>query len=266
MADTQTPTVNSQITDAVTQTNVTVVGEAPAQSMAMVYQSMAHATSLLMQNSVMAQGGMQQINSAVVASACQRIMTLPGQNAAAPQPPQNPSAGQFTGQAPGGQPSGGQPPGGQPPGGEPLGGQSPGAGSKSAISPDQKRSLILKAANEAAKVAALASEATNHYNQAQEKAEDILANADPKNSQSIEDAKSSSATAHEAAKHSKMASQASQRADVLYGQIFDEANSENPDIDTIKNLLKQMTSHTAKAETARDKVKEHKNQIDSVAG
>ena len=33
MADTQTPTVNSQITDAVTQTNVTVVGEAPARLM-----------------------------------------------------------------------------------------------------------------------------------------------------------------------------------------------------------------------------------------
>ena len=34
MPETQTPTVNSQITDAVTQTNVTVVGKAPAQSMA----------------------------------------------------------------------------------------------------------------------------------------------------------------------------------------------------------------------------------------
>ncbi|MCR4377663.1 MAG: RebB family R body protein, partial [Rhodospirillales bacterium] len=38
--------VNAQITDAVTQTNVKVVAEAPAQSMAMVYQTMAHSISL----------------------------------------------------------------------------------------------------------------------------------------------------------------------------------------------------------------------------
>lgn len=34
--------VNSQITDAVTQANVKVLGEAPAQSMALIYQTMAH--------------------------------------------------------------------------------------------------------------------------------------------------------------------------------------------------------------------------------
>jgi hypothetical protein len=70
-----TDTVNSQVTDAVTQTGVSVLGGASAQSMGMVYQSMAHAISLLMQNAVSAQGGMQQINAAVVASACKQILT-----------------------------------------------------------------------------------------------------------------------------------------------------------------------------------------------
>ena len=36
--------VNDHITDAVTQTNVKVIGEAPAMAMGTIYQSMAHAT------------------------------------------------------------------------------------------------------------------------------------------------------------------------------------------------------------------------------
>ena len=70
-----TDTVNPQITDAVTQTNATVLGESPAQSMGMIYQSMAHSMSLLMQNSVASQGGMQQLNTAIVASSCRQLMT-----------------------------------------------------------------------------------------------------------------------------------------------------------------------------------------------
>lgn len=73
MAD-STNAVNSQVTDAVTQTNVSVLGESPAQSMGMVYQSMAQSISLLMQNGVSNQGGMQQINAAVIATACREIM------------------------------------------------------------------------------------------------------------------------------------------------------------------------------------------------
>lgn len=269
MADPQTPTVNSQITDAVTQTNVTVLGEAPAQSMAMVYQSMAHATSLLMQNSVMAQGGMQQINSAVVASACQRIMTLPGQKAAAPQPPQVSFnlAGTGNQTSPQGNPQ--DNPQGN---GETLGGGEPSISRATTppaadpMSADKKRSVILKAANEVAKVAALASEASNDYNETQEMAEDLLAAADPNNPQSMEDAKSASATAHDAARCAKIAAQASQRADVLYAQIFDTTNGESPSLDTVRSLFKQLTSQTSKAEKARDKVKEYKNQVNSLSG
>ena len=83
-SDMAADTVNPQVTDAVTQTNVSVLGESPAQSMGMVYQSMAQSISLLMQNGVSNQGGMQQINAAVIATACREIM-------AGPQPkPQSP--------------------------------------------------------------------------------------------------------------------------------------------------------------------------------
>ena len=40
------PLVNEQITDAVTQTNVKVVAESPAMAMSTIYQSMAQATAL----------------------------------------------------------------------------------------------------------------------------------------------------------------------------------------------------------------------------
>ncbi|MBP0018224.1 MAG: RebB family R body protein [Cyanobacteria bacterium SBLK] len=72
--------VNPQITDSITQINASVLAIAPAQSMGLVYQTMAHSTSLSMQNAVTTQNGMQQINSAVVATACQRIMALGNQS------------------------------------------------------------------------------------------------------------------------------------------------------------------------------------------
>ena len=68
--------VNSQITDAVTQTNVKVLGEAPAQAMALVYQTMAHSISLAMQNAMQAQGGLQQVGNAVTSSAVKMILEV----------------------------------------------------------------------------------------------------------------------------------------------------------------------------------------------
>jgi ABC-type Fe2+-enterobactin transport system substrate-binding protein len=67
--------VNGQITDAVTQTNVKVLAEAPAQSMALVYQAMAHSISLAMENAQQAQGGLQQIGNAVTSSSITMIMS-----------------------------------------------------------------------------------------------------------------------------------------------------------------------------------------------
>ncbi len=47
--------VNSQITDAVTQSNVKVLGEAPAYAMGALFQSLAHSTGILYENAVSAQ-------------------------------------------------------------------------------------------------------------------------------------------------------------------------------------------------------------------
>ena len=47
--------VSQQITDAVTQTNVKVVAEAPAMAMGNVFQTAAHSTGLMFENAVNAQ-------------------------------------------------------------------------------------------------------------------------------------------------------------------------------------------------------------------
>jgi hypothetical protein len=44
--------LNGQITDAVTQSNVKVLGDAPAMAMGAVYQSLAHSTGILYENAV----------------------------------------------------------------------------------------------------------------------------------------------------------------------------------------------------------------------
>ena len=66
--------VNGQVTDAVTQTNVKVLGESPAQALSIVYQTMAHSLSLSMQNANSTQQQMQQIGNAIVAKAVNNIM------------------------------------------------------------------------------------------------------------------------------------------------------------------------------------------------
>jgi hypothetical protein len=65
--------VNSQITDAVTQTNVKVLGEAPAMSIATVYQSAAHSLGLAFDNSVYSQ---QQANVTYQAAVTMCVQTL----------------------------------------------------------------------------------------------------------------------------------------------------------------------------------------------
>lgn len=74
MAD-STP-VNSQITDAVTQTNVKVVAEAPAQAIASLYQIASHSTGLALQNAVHSQQALNQISSAVISKAVGLIMAI----------------------------------------------------------------------------------------------------------------------------------------------------------------------------------------------
>jgi hypothetical protein len=65
--------VNQQITDAVTQTNVKVLGEAPAMAMGNLYQSMANSTGILFQNAVSAQN---QQNVLAQAATTQGVMQI----------------------------------------------------------------------------------------------------------------------------------------------------------------------------------------------
>lgn len=56
--------VNPQITDAVTQSNVKVIAEAPAMALGTLYQTMAHSLGILMHNAVTAQQNMNTIAEA----------------------------------------------------------------------------------------------------------------------------------------------------------------------------------------------------------
>jgi hypothetical protein len=71
--------VNSQITDSITQTNVSVVGNAPAMAMGALYQSMGQAAALAAQNAVTAQQQSQTISAAATTLA---VTTLLGDDAA----------------------------------------------------------------------------------------------------------------------------------------------------------------------------------------
>ena len=73
MAD-QPPLVNTQITDAVTQTNVKVLGEAPAEAVAVSVDTLAHAIGLSMENATTTQGGMQQISNGAPGALVSMIM------------------------------------------------------------------------------------------------------------------------------------------------------------------------------------------------
>jgi len=66
-------TVNEQITDAVTSSNVQVVADAPAMALGNVYQSAAHSTGLMFENAVNAQN---QQNILAQASTAQGVMQI----------------------------------------------------------------------------------------------------------------------------------------------------------------------------------------------
>ena len=65
--------VSSQITDAVTQANVKVLAEAPAMAMGTIYQSLAHSTGMMFQNSVNTQ---QQQNMLQQAATAQGVIQM----------------------------------------------------------------------------------------------------------------------------------------------------------------------------------------------
>ncbi len=65
--------VNGQITDAVTQANVKVLGDAPAMAMGAVFQSMAHASGVLYENATAQQQSAQTIQQAVLGAIVSRL-------------------------------------------------------------------------------------------------------------------------------------------------------------------------------------------------
>jgi len=74
--------VNDEITDSVTQSNVSVVGESPAVALSTLYQVSAQALGIMLQNAVAAQ---QQATITAQAAATRSVMALYSVGAA-PEP------------------------------------------------------------------------------------------------------------------------------------------------------------------------------------
>jgi hypothetical protein len=69
----QPTAINSQITDAVTQSNVKVLGDSPAMAMGAIFQSLAHSTGILYENAVSSQ---QQLAIAAQAATNQGVIQV----------------------------------------------------------------------------------------------------------------------------------------------------------------------------------------------
>ncbi|WP_263409809.1 RebB family R body protein [Terriglobus tenax] len=70
--------VNDQITDAVTQTNVTVLGEAPVQAIASMYQATAMALALAAHNATHTQQQTSILANAITTACVNRLHRLKG--------------------------------------------------------------------------------------------------------------------------------------------------------------------------------------------
>ncbi len=66
--------VNRQVTDSITEVNTLVLGDAPAQAMATLYQTSAASAGMAMQNAVHAQSNQNAINIAATAEAIQLLL------------------------------------------------------------------------------------------------------------------------------------------------------------------------------------------------
>ncbi|MFL9833594.1 RebB family R body protein [Chryseobacterium terrae] len=70
------PEENQQITDAVTQSNVKVVGEAPAFTLGNVYQTAARSTGLMFENAVNAQNQQNILGQAATTQGVMQIYSM----------------------------------------------------------------------------------------------------------------------------------------------------------------------------------------------
>ncbi|TNE37273.1 MAG: R body protein [Alphaproteobacteria bacterium] len=67
--------VNSQITGAVAQANLSVLGDAPAEAMAILYQQMAHTVGLALQNVIAQQQHSYSIHNAITIAASKQLLS-----------------------------------------------------------------------------------------------------------------------------------------------------------------------------------------------
>jgi len=65
--------VNGMITDAVTQSNVTVLGQAPAMAMGALNQVLAHSTGLMMENATANSQNANTLSQAVVTASVAKL-------------------------------------------------------------------------------------------------------------------------------------------------------------------------------------------------
>lgn len=84
--------VNAQITDAVSQTNATVIGTAAAQSFGILDAVMSETIGMAMHNAVGNQRNMQMVSSAAVSATCARILNSYAPPPPKPAPPPTPPA------------------------------------------------------------------------------------------------------------------------------------------------------------------------------
>ncbi|MFK7798776.1 MAG: RebB family R body protein [Aureispira sp.] len=68
--------VSAQVTDAVTQTNVKVVSEAPAMAMGSVYQTAAQSTGLMFTNAVNAQNQQNILSQAATTQGVTHLYSI----------------------------------------------------------------------------------------------------------------------------------------------------------------------------------------------
>lgn len=73
--------VNDQITDAVTQANVKVLGDAPTQAMSSLYQATAQALANAAQNAVTQQQASDALREALTTRCAVALTSSPGRTA-----------------------------------------------------------------------------------------------------------------------------------------------------------------------------------------
>ncbi len=88
-------TTNSQVTDSVTQSNTTVIGQAPASTQGLLDAVMAETIGMSMHNAVTAQQNSQMMGSAAVAATCARLLKAPVVLDPAPAPSSDPTLDQV---------------------------------------------------------------------------------------------------------------------------------------------------------------------------